>query len=84
MIANFVVAFLLFVASNAQNEIFCPDGGDCVDFYLCKNGTIITDGENLLDIRFEGDSCKEDDYTKVSVPSQIDLNLFKFFPHQVL
>lgn len=29
--------------------------GECVPYYLCKNGTVITDGEGLLDIRFGGE-----------------------------
>lgn len=32
----------------------CPQG-ECVPYYQCANGTIITDGEGLLDIRFGGD-----------------------------
>lgn len=28
----------------------CPFG-ECVPYYQCANGTIITDGEGLLDIR---------------------------------
>lgn len=31
----------------------CPvNGGECVPYYLCANGTIITDGEGILDVRF--------------------------------
>lgn len=26
--------------------------GECVPYYLCANGMVITDGEGLLDIRF--------------------------------
>lgn len=29
----------------------CPEG-ECVPYYQCANGQIITDGEGLLDIRF--------------------------------
>ncbi|XP_037030981.1 phenoloxidase-activating factor 2-like [Bradysia coprophila] len=29
--------------------------GECVPYYQCSNGTLITDGEGLLDIRFGGD-----------------------------
>lgn len=43
-------------------EIFlqpCNGGaGECVPYYLCVNGTINTDGSDLLDIRFgEGEEC---------------------------
>ncbi|XP_031632936.1 phenoloxidase-activating factor 2-like [Contarinia nasturtii] len=30
----------------------CQFGSECVPYYQCANGTIITDGEGLLDIRF--------------------------------
>lgn len=26
--------------------------GECVPYYLCANGSIITDGEGILDVRF--------------------------------
>ncbi len=29
----------------------CPEG-ECVPYYQCANGQVITDGEGLLDIRF--------------------------------
>lgn len=29
-----------------------PEGCDCVPYYLCKNRTIKTDGDGLIDIRF--------------------------------
>lgn len=65
MIANFLIFILALIMSvNAQET--CREGAECVDFFLCENGTIITDGQNILDIRFEGDSCKVDDYTQVS------------------
>lgn len=37
----------------------CNGGaGECVPYYLCVNGTINTDGSDLLDIRFgEGEEC---------------------------
>lgn len=37
----------------------CNDGlGECVPYYLCVNGTINTDGSDLLDIRIgEGEEC---------------------------
>ncbi|XP_044734747.1 phenoloxidase-activating factor 2-like [Chrysoperla carnea] len=31
---------------------------ECVPYYLCKNNTIITDGEGLLDIRMKPGPCK--------------------------
>jgi len=43
----------------ATNEKPCNGGaGECVPYYLCVNGTINTDGSDLLDIRFgEGEEC---------------------------
>lgn len=31
------------------------DEGECVPYYLCENGTIITDGKGMLDLRFGED-----------------------------
>lgn len=38
--------------------------GECVPYYLCANGTVITDGEGVLDIRFGS----EDNENKVQHP----------------
>lgn len=45
--------------NNVPNEKPCNGGaGECVPYYLCVNGTINTDGSDLLDIRFgEGEEC---------------------------
>ena len=29
--------------------------GECVPYYLCNNGKFVTDGENVIDIRFSED-----------------------------
>lgn len=29
--------------------------GECVPYYLCNNGKFVTDGENVIDIRFQPD-----------------------------
>jgi len=40
------------------NEKPCNGGlGECVPYYLCVNGSINTDGSDLLDIRFDGEEC---------------------------
>lgn len=34
--------------------------GECVPYYLCNNGKFVTDGENIIDIRFQPDKeCVE-------------------------
>ncbi|CRL07164.1 CLUMA_CG020152, isoform A [Clunio marinus] len=45
--------------TDVVNEKLCNGGlGECVPYYLCVNGTINTDGSDLLDIRFgEGQEC---------------------------
>lgn len=39
----------------AEDEVIkCPDG-ECVKLHLCRDGEIVTDGSNLIDIRFNPD-----------------------------
>lgn len=39
----------------AEDEVIkCPDG-ECVKLHLCRDGEIVTDGTNLIDIRFNPD-----------------------------
>jgi len=35
-------------------------GHECVPYYQCDGGEIITDGMGLIDIRFGGDTCRHD------------------------
>ena len=46
------------------------EGYECVPYYQCNDGTIITDGEGLIDIRFGG---AEDDQPQVAVLDSADL-----------
>lgn len=54
---------------------FCR-GGECVPFYLCNNGSVITDGEGIIDFRSSFDSypesneCKETFETCCAVPAK--------------
>nr|XP_029713555.1 uncharacterized protein LOC115257757 [Aedes albopictus] len=44
-----------------QNYVSCPGGGICIPSYLCENGTINTNGDGLIDLRFGGeDQCPLD------------------------
>lgn len=49
----------LFAADHIMKCFVCLfvqpcEAGECVPYYQCANGTIITDGAGLLDIRFNG------------------------------
>ncbi|KAG5682575.1 hypothetical protein PVAND_011920 [Polypedilum vanderplanki] len=45
------------IATNDDNSVkLCNNGlGECVSFYLCKNGSFLTDGSDILDIRIDDD-----------------------------
>ncbi|XP_044259182.1 phenoloxidase-activating factor 2-like [Tribolium madens] len=43
-----------FLTSHVDGQ---ADDCECVPFYLCKNGTINTDGENIIDIRINTNDC---------------------------
>lgn len=44
----------------------------CVPYYLCENGTIITDGKGLIDIRVKEDECS--DALEVCCKNPLDIN----------
>nr|XP_029713715.1 phenoloxidase-activating factor 2-like isoform X1 [Aedes albopictus] len=65
-----LLALGLTLAAAEDEVIKCP-GGECVKLHLCRDGEIVTDGSNLIDIRFNPDDpcehyllkcCKVADY----------------------
>lgn len=47
----------------------CEGGqGECVPYYLCANGTLITDGDGLIDIRIDNDEEEECGYFDTCCP----------------
>lgn len=56
------LVLLFYVSTSFTQDLFLntleftnskdPDGCDCVPFYLCKNHTIQTNGDGIIDIRF--------------------------------
>ncbi|XP_021704388.1 serine protease 42 isoform X2 [Aedes aegypti] len=59
----------------AEDEVIpCPDG-ECVKLHLCRDGEIVTDGSNLIDIRFNPDDPCEHYLLKCcKVPKDLDDN----------
>ncbi|XP_075222582.1 phenoloxidase-activating factor 2-like [Lycorma delicatula] len=61
-----------FIANEATAAIPTQDGSCiCVPYYLCStNGTILTDGSNIIDIRFISPSCEN--YLDVCCTAPLD------------
>uniref|UniRef100_A0A1Y9H2Q6 Phenoloxidase-activating factor 2 n=1 Tax=Anopheles dirus TaxID=7168 RepID=A0A1Y9H2Q6_9DIPT len=47
---------LCLVLVRCEEEIITCDGGECVQPHLCANGTLNTDGVNIIDIRFNAEN----------------------------
>ncbi|XP_062555583.1 phenoloxidase-activating factor 2-like isoform X3 [Armigeres subalbatus] len=69
-----LLALGLTLARSEEEVIKCPDG-ECVKLHLCRDGEIVTDGSNLIDIRFNPDDPCEHYLLKCcKVPKDLDYN----------
>ena len=57
------------VKDNLKGLVCC----ECVPFYLCPNGTIITDGQDLLDVRIGDPQAPKEPIVNVDVCPDLDV-----------
>ncbi|XP_058459451.1 uncharacterized transmembrane protein DDB_G0289901-like [Malaya genurostris] len=71
-----IILAICLALIHAQEEVIKCPGGECVKLHLCRDGEIVTDGSNLIDIRFNPDDPCEHYLLKCcKVPGEEDEEL---------